>query len=184
MKYLTLRNSIYVAIVVYVCSFVLSFCVNKNEIINIEVDTKNERIITKEDQYLTSPNAIERFKHISINNENVVILNYIGALSLGFSSLIQIAFNGFTFGSYVGVYSNYMPFKIILKYTLPHSFELVAIIFSGGEGLYLGVSFILCLFGYKNIKEYNFIKVAFHFMLYTVIIGLAAFVEAYITMSL
>lgn len=116
MKYLTLRNSIYFTAIIYVCSFLLSYYDSKNDITNVYLYiSSEEEPYLKEHQELTSSKAFERFKHIVINNENVVILNYIGALSLGLSSIAQIAFNGYTLGKYIGIYSIYMPLNTIIK---------------------------------------------------------------------
>lgn len=188
MKYLTLKLHICaIAIaIVYICSFSVSLYICKNDTTRIDsFNYKDVKISgVKEYKELINKSSFERFKYIAANNEKVLLLNYTGAFSLGLSSVVLTAFNGFTFGSYIGVYSNHMSMDTILKYTLPHSFELVAIIFSGGEGLFIGISLILCLLGYKKIKDINFREIAFHFMFCTVIIILAAFVEVYITMSL
>lgn len=172
---------------VYISSFIISFYTNKNNNASINTtyykkDKKSFDI--KEYDKLTNSKAFERFKYITINNEKVIILNYCGALSLGLCSVALAALNGITFGNYIGVYSNYVSLYDILKYTLPHSFELLAIIFSSGEGFFLGTSLFLCLLGYKKVNNINFMKAAIHFIYCSIIILLAAFVEAYITMSL
>ena len=188
MKYLTLILHICtIAIaIVYISSFSVSFCICKNDTMRIDSFNYKGMKISNVEEYkkLTNTSPFERFKHIVANNEKMLLLNYTGAFSLGLSPVILTSFNGFIFGSYIGVYSNYMSMDKILKYTLPHSFELIAIIFSGGEGLFIGISLILCLLGYKKIKDINLKKIAVHFIFCTVIIILAAFVEAYITMSL
>ncbi len=185
MKLFSLNLCIYVAIATYICSFFIAFYVGKyksqvDDEIYYYIETKS---IDFDDDVSFSSSSFERFKQIFINNEKVVIYNYFGALSFGFSSLASLAFNGSTFGNYIGYYSNHISTPIILRYTLPHSFELIAIILSGGEGIYLGIYLLLCLIGRKELKNIDG-KLYIHFILCTFIILLAAFVEAYITMLL
>lgn len=131
----------------------------------------------------SSQKDVEMFIYILQNNINSLFLNYLGIVTFGFYSVLSIFKNAGVFGYVFGssIVTNGLNFSLV--HTLPHSFELIPIILSASDGLYLGVNigWNLIIVNNKNLELFVFLK---RLCLYLILIALAAFFEVFISMKL
>jgi len=124
---------------------------------------------------------------LSILNSNLLVWIYLhlGIVTFGSSTLINLSYNGFTFGSIISKSLQIgLRTKEILLLTLPHGiFEIPAIIIAGAAGFKIPYEIIRYLAGRKeqiltkeDIKEYLTLA-----LISIILIVIAAFIEAYIT---
>ncbi|AEH06446.1 stage II sporulation protein M [Methanothermococcus okinawensis] len=119
------------------------------------------------------------------NNLKVIFLMLAGAITFGFSTFINLIFNGFSLGMLISnAYNSGVPIKLILALILPHGiFEIPAMLISAVAGFKIPYEVIQYLRDKKekpitedDIKE--FLKLA---LISIILIIIAAFVEVYIT---
>ncbi|NYI50109.1 stage II sporulation protein M [Macellibacteroides fermentans] len=99
--------------------------------------------------------------------------------------VLSMLFNGFAFGStYSQLYSAGFSLDFMAKYTLPHSFELVAIWWSAMIGFMIARKLILIIRKHQmpTINEYKLLII--NILTVCCVIVLAAFVEVFITVNL
>lgn len=161
-----------------------------NNINKISVDNdiallREERIEHKIFEALDGNNEIKAFILIASNNLKVAAINIIGGILFGIPILLSMLFNGFAFGSTYGqLYSAGFSLDFMAKYTLPHSFELVAIWWSAMIGFMIARKLILIIRKHQmpTISEYKLLII--NILTVCCVIVLAAFVEAFITVNL
>lgn len=118
----------------------------------------------------------ERFLFIFKNNMMVSFkCMLLGTFSFGICSLIYIFYNGFVLGYIIGEYANVLPANIIIRTTLPHSFEFLGIIIYG----YVGFVLSGCLFTKRMI--YNKFNLLFFIFFASMILLIAAIIESYVS---
>ena len=134
---------------------------------------------------LSSDNNVEAFILIASNNLKVAAINIIGGVLFGIPIVLSMLFNGFAFGStYSQLYSAGFSLDFMAKYTLPHSFELVAIWWSAMIGFMIARKLILIIRKHQmpTINEYKLLII--NILTVCCVIVLAAFVEVFITVNL
>jgi uncharacterized membrane protein SpoIIM required for sporulation len=116
------------------------------------------------------------------NNAKGCIVNIIGGATIGAGTIMNTAYNG-AYSAYalVNAHKSGMSGHSILKLTLPHSFELIGFWLSGSIGFYIAWNLIQAMRG--NIySTRNFFKtIGISVFIMFLIIGAAAYVEAYIS---
>lgn len=129
-------------------------------------------------------NKWEVFVELLKNNSNVIFVNiFTGALSLGILSISYTLYNGLAHGFIFNYYFGTVGYYNTLTHTIPHSFEIIAIIWS----CYIG-----CLISFKLLNEmvlnkkvnYKWKSIILQILYCFIIIVLAAFVESYISIKL
>lgn len=124
------------------------------------------------------------FKSIFLNNLKVIVTNAIGFLTLGLLTIFNTAINGFILGNEIRVSLKSIPIKWILLGFLPHSFEIIGIIFSAAIGLQL----TFLLFKSKNgdtLFIWEYCKNALFLLFISLLIILAAaLVETFVTLNI
>lgn len=101
----------------------------------------------------------------------------LGIFSFGLCSLIYTFYNGFVLGYIIGKCVNILPAKIIIKSTLPHSFEFLGIIIYGYIGFVLSTYLFTKRMIYKKPILFYYIFIA------TMILLTAAIIESYVSIS-
>jgi uncharacterized membrane protein SpoIIM required for sporulation len=120
------------------------------------------------------------FDKIFITNEIYIVKNYLGLATFGIYPLIMLIYNGGFFGMFVSVTIQNTSLSFVVAHTLPHSFELVPVILSAADSIFLGVHFVYrILRGHSH--EINYLHFFKNFLLYTIIIAIAAFCESHVT---
>lgn len=130
-------------------------------------------------------NKFLAFKLIFWNNFKVCVLNILGGAMLGILTVLSLIKNGFYTGGIVINALNYgLNTNEILKYTLPHSIELIGIWYSGT----VGFCFAKMIIDYMRIR---IVPSLFYIMflgktvaIIFILILIAAFVEVYVSMSI
>lgn len=119
---------------------------------------------------------------IFINNLKVCVVNIVGGVMLGIPTIINLLLNGFSAADvFVNIHSNGIGVTQILKHTLPHCFELLGIWLSGAIGFSLAKLIIDFMRG-NEVINVNFFRFISKCIVMTVlIILLAAFIEAYVS---
>lgn len=164
---------VYTTICVYICVFLVFLFVG----LSAENDmTKNTSpALTCFNKHMTIPDRFD-LKNIVWNNEIYIIKNYIGVLSFGIYPLVLIIFNGSLFGMIVGRAISDYGIYFVFVHTFPHCFELVAIIMSAADSIFLGI--IVCfkiLGGYS--QKINYLHYFRNYLIYSLIIFIAALCE-------
>lgn len=120
----------------------------------------------------------ERFLSILKNNLLVSIKSLVyNSLSFGLYSIIFLFYNGFVLGHIMGRCLKIFQLELILKSTLPHSFEFIGIIIYS----YIGFVLSLCLLSKKiTIKK---LYLLLYLAIATIIIISAASIESYVSIS-
>lgn len=127
-------------------------------------------------------NRYDALVMIFFNNLKVAFINIAGGVFLGLGTGLNLIVNGFYTANVISnVHQAGMPVGDILKYILPHSFEMIGIWISGAIGFSLAKVFIdyIRFDTLPSSKFYSFIGL--WIATSTLIILLAAYVEAYIT---
>lgn len=120
----------------------------------------------------------ERFLYIFKNNIIVSMKNMLlGMFSFGLFSVLYTFYNGFIHGYILGQSSQIIPMKLIVRATLPHSFEFIGIVLFG----YVGYILSIYLFSKKLLISRK--HLFYILIIATLTILLAAFNESYISMS-
>lgn len=126
---------------------------------------------------------VEVFRTILKNNLRVGLVSLAGAVTFGLATVTCLLLNGFAFGHLVGQHlAAGMDVGLLLKYTLPHSIELLGIWLSAGAGLRGAFLFVQWLRGNEpNVDSLTWLIAAAGFSV--LIITVAAWIEVYITMA-
>ena len=101
----------------------------------------------------------------------------LGMFSFGLFSVLYTFYNGFIHGYILGQSSQIIPMKLIVRATLPHSFEFIGIVLFG----YVGYILSIYLFSKKLLISRK--HSLYILIIATLTILLAAFNESYISMS-
>ncbi len=120
---------------------------------------------------------------IFINNLKSCLINIGGGIMLGLATVSNLIINGFLVAdTFATIHKNGMGIGQILKYTLPHCFELFGIWLSGAIGFSIAKLIIDFMRG-KELPHSDYFKFIGKSIVITVLIILAAaFVEAYISL--
>jgi uncharacterized membrane protein SpoIIM required for sporulation len=176
------RNTyIWIAIILYVCIFILGYCLNENDsVVDGEVLLKDT---IYDENLFPNENDEEKFMIIMKNNMASIITNYVGVVSMGIYNLFSLYKTAILSGS---IYRSAVDALGILNATikvLPHSIELLAIIFSNSESMYIGISlfFKYMLKRQIDIKAFQFF---YFFVLNLLIVFIAAFIEVNVSIKL
>ncbi|ADC70051.1 protein of unknown function DUF95 transmembrane [Methanocaldococcus sp. FS406-22] len=125
------------------------------------------------------------FLGILTNNLKVILINLSGSVLFGFTTFVNMLYNGFVIGLEVkGLFFIGADLKYILITILPHGiFEIPAILISAVAGFKIPYEIVLYLLDKKekpianeDIRE--FLKLA---IMSIILIVIAAFIEVYIT---
>lgn len=120
----------------------------------------------------------ERFVTILHNNLAVSFKALLFAIfRLGIFSITYIFYNGFVFGCIIGRCLNIFQMGLVLKSTLPHSFEIFGII------IYSYVGFILSVYLFTKKMPHKRTTLLYLIFTATFIIIIAALIESYVSMS-
>lgn len=123
------------------------------------------------------------FIDIMKNNLMVTLFNVcLGIFTIGILSYVFTLYNGFVFGYVFSVACREIGAKEVLASTLPHSMEIVAIIWS----CYLG-----CIISYKLLNEiileketiFRWKKIIKQMIFCSLIVIVSAFLESYVSMQ-
>lgn len=110
------------------------------------------------------------------------MLNILGGVFLGLGTLLNLMLNGFLFADIcVSSYEAGMSIPIILKLTLPHSFELIGFWLSGGIGFYIAWLIICFMRGKESFTSKSYKLIGIYSVIVFLIILSAAYVEAFIS---
>ena len=147
-----------------------------------EKGISNNKVIEELVNSLDEDNKSKAFILIFKNNIIGCIINIVGGVLLGIGTIMNLTVNGFA-SSDVLVYSYNRGLSVreILNVTLPHSFELIGFWISGAMGLNIAWRIILFMQNKKDIDFKFYKEVAIQFLGVFIIILLAAYVEAYVT---
>lgn len=114
------------------------------------------------------------------NNLFVIGVNIIGCLSFGIISFANTLLNGFTLGYLLKVIITNYSIEFAVRFILPHSIELIAIILSCYVGYKLGIE----VYKFISTKDYS-VKIDKWVLLSVLssilIVFLASIIEAYVT---
>ena len=164
--------------------FIRLFFIDVPEIKNTS-STKSLDIVSEITAHAIKNDTWSVFCLILINNLKVCVINIVGGVMLGISTIINLIVNGFLAAdTFATVHKNGMGVGKILKHTLPHCFELLGIWLSGAIGLSIAKIIIDYMRG-KELPKADYFRFIGKWTTITVlIILLAAFVEAYISMTI
>jgi len=117
------------------------------------------------------------------NNIRVVVINIIGSFSFGVISVLNTFYNGFILGYSISTSLNYFPVREVMRRFLPHSLEILTVVYSCGTGLVFGNYFMKRYLFDKRAVMMNMRAFGVHLMTVIVITILSAYLEAYVSMK-
>lgn len=174
-----------ISFLIWVLFFLIAFFSGGNEPSTVK-DSKSNRSggfhqKKAEDQ---SPKQRISVESLFKNNSLVVLGNYVGLGTFGISSVGMLGTNGYIMGIYVkkALLCNFS-WATILKLTLPHFLEYLAIWISGAIGLhgfFLGINLLR---GKKLPDARFFILISVAMIICILFIYIAAYLEYYVSMS-
>lgn len=133
-------------------------------------------------QHLSDGDKEAAFISIFTNNLKGCMLNILGGVLLGLGTLVSLVFNGFVFADvYASFYEAGMTIPLMLKVTLPHSFELIGFWLSGGIGFYIAWLIICFMRGKESFTSKSYKLIGIYSVIVFLIILSAAYVEAFIS---
>jgi uncharacterized membrane protein SpoIIM required for sporulation len=145
-------------------------------------DTLENGVVSNIFKAYSTDNKNKAFQLIFINNLKFAILNIVGGVLLGLATLVNLLQNGFyAAGVFSSVHASGMSWREIITYTAPHSFEMIGIWLSGGIGFYIAKSFYNMIVKNKYPTSLFYKTVVSGTIISSLIILIAAFVEAYIS---
>lgn len=107
-----------------------------------------------------------------------------GGVFLGLGTVVNLMINGFYSADvFVTSYHSGLSIRQILNVTLPHSFELIGFWLSGAIGFYIAWNFILFFRSKESFTALFCKKTGIGVAVVFVIILVAAYVEAYISVN-
>ena len=176
----------FVAFICWLMPFISSFFLDEYREFPVnEIETMNlteESVVNTVIEALRKNDNKSAFVIIFQNNLKNCILNILGGVMLGIGTFINIIFNGFVTGNVFDSYYNIeQNIDIILKTTLPHSFELIGFWLSGAIGFYIAWLIICFMRGKENFTPKACIRIGIYSGIVFLIILSAAYVEAFIT---
>jgi stage II sporulation protein M len=123
------------------------------------------------------------FYLIFFNNLKGCVRSIVGGVTLGIGTLFNLGLNGFlTANTYLNLYENGMSISDILKYTLPHSFEMVGVWLSGMVGFLLADRIIVFM-RFNQFPESQFYRsLGISIISIVFIILAAAYIEVFVTL--
>ena len=173
---------IIVAFAIYVCTFCFFFNIGSCD--GGDYQFKIDKTI---DAFNGNAGIVQEkmtmFIHILENNVKSVILNYLGIITFGISPVLSIFKSAGIFGVIFGFSTMKNGVYYSLAHTLPHSIELIPIILSAADGMYLGVNVGLNIVTAAKSKI-DISSYSKRLCIYLLLIVLAAFLEVFVSMNL
>jgi uncharacterized membrane protein SpoIIM required for sporulation len=118
------------------------------------------------------------------NNLKGCLVNIFGGIMLGLGTLMNLIYNGFFSADvFKSSFDAGLSLSEILKVTLPHSFELIGFWLSGAIGFYIAWHLLQLMRGKESLPKGFYKTVGTGAALVFVIIFVAAYVEAYISVN-
>lgn len=157
------------------------FLINGVEIEN-NTQVKCLNVVSDITKCLLKNDRWSAFCLIFSNNLKVCIINIVGGVMLGIVTLINLVVNGFIAAdTFATIHNNGMEVSKILKYTLPHCFELLGVWLSGAIGLCIAKVVFNYMKDNKLPTYHSFKFIGKCFIVVVIIILVAAFIEAYVS---
>ncbi|WP_449190879.1 stage II sporulation protein M [Tannerella forsythia] len=143
-----------------------------------------DSVISEITESLDQDNHFEAFLLIFKNNILGCAINIAGGVFLGLGTIINLFINGFASADiFKNVYDLGFGLNNILKTTFSHSFELIGFWVSGAIGLSIAWKLIQFMRGKEMITIHFYKQIVLWIVAVFVIILVAAFVEAYISVK-
>ncbi len=135
-----------------------------------------------EDIELFNLTQTELFYVILKNNITVAGINILGFVLFGTLSFLNTSYNGFLLGNFVKIIYDSLGSEVLYKHFLPHSSEIIAIIYSCYIGYELSSKFFGNFFWDKKfeLSKKDYLNIILCFLL----IIISAFIEAFISISI
>lgn len=167
----------FISFLIWSIGFVVSFLLPFESVYNLDCE-----LIPSETNTSTKLTSSQELTILVIgSNLKCIAINTLGFVSFGFTTFLNLLFNGFVHGFSIRFWTNLIGIEALNR-ILPHSFELVGIFLSGGVG-FLGVSFIIkFLCGNDNIVRSWIFTSSFFTILACLIIIVAGFIEGYVSL--
>lgn len=124
-------------------------------------------------------NNFDTWIRILKTNFLVVVYNILGGLSIGVISFCITVYNGFILGYLIKVFTTINSTSFLLKHTLPHSVEIIAIILSCYLGYKFGASLLAYIIKNKKISYHKSDFIIYVITLFIVLIS--SIIEAYVS---
>lgn len=163
--------------------FLIDFSDNEPTLLpQVVEDSQDSNVINEIIHQLDAGNQFSAFSLVFWNNLKVCIINMAGGALLGILTIVSLLQNGFfTADVLTNIHSNGMPVSIILKYTLPHSVEILGAWLSGT----IGFCFTRIIIDYLRIKilpDIRYIRfLGVNILIVLLITLVSAYIEVYIS---
>lgn len=182
-KYLDIRCILwysFISSIIWSVGFTISFILPHESLYSINYD---EYELTHHKSH-TCPITIsskELTTLVIYSNLKCIAFNAFGFVSLGFTTFLNLLFNGFVHGASIRFWTIIIG-QDAWNRILPHSFELVGIFISGGVGFFC-LSFLTKFIRGKDYKVNRWIYTSLFFTFVAcIIIIIAGFIEGYISL--
>lgn len=162
--------------VVMLLLYAISFIIGYNVKMRIE-DVCSDHLSNLN---VVNVNRFDQFLSIYKNNMYVLFYNIIGSLTFGILSIVSLLYNGFFLGQLFQQILKSNGLLSVFPYFLPHSFELIAIVWSSCIGIQLAYVIYNYMFTSEKVLINNR-SIAIQILLCIIIIALAALVESYVS---
>lgn len=174
------------SIILWVIPFLLRLFINDNSLMNNHNHPDKQHMPTVVTELFESFSHNDREKAFYIifnNNMKVCLYNIVGGMMLGLGTFINLIMNGFLAAdAFVNIHKSGMSVSDILKYTLPHSFEIIGIWLSGSLGFIIA-KILLDFIRFNNLPTVRFYKYfGIGFFITLCIILAAAYTEAFVSL--
>jgi len=135
-------------------------------------------------EHLNNNNKLSAFYLIFTNNLKVCITNILGGVLLGIGTLINLFINGFyTADVLSNIHSNGTSWNVIIEHTIPHSFEMIGVWFSGALGFFIAKTIFDIMLKNKYPTLIFYKTIASSTLIIVIIIFIAAYIESFISIS-
>lgn len=125
------------------------------------------------------------FSIIFRNNMIGCVINIMGGVLLSVPTICNLVYNGFMASdTFTMLHSNGISIWNIAKTTLPHSIELIGFWISGAIGFMISYRLVQMMRNKADIKMTSLRKLFFMCILVLIIILIAAFIEAYVSVNM
>jgi stage II sporulation protein M len=188
MKLKTFAICVGIAFVIWLIPFSLRLAINFDQpeapVKKALVKEPAKGVVTNIFEAYASGDKNEAFHLIFFNNLKVAVINIAGGLFLGLGTFVNLALNGFYAADvFSTIHKNGMSWSKIIEHTAPHSFEMIGIWMSGGLGFYIALLMIGIMVKNKYPTILNYKIIVTSSLCIGLIILLAAYMEAYVSVK-
>jgi stage II sporulation protein M len=166
-------------------TFIIRLSIHIEPVANGNLQGNQSKVVERIIKSVDNGDNSTTFELIFTNNIKGCLINVLGGVLLSVATVINLLINGFAAADvFRTAYDSGVPLVLILKTTLPHSFELVGFWLSGMIGFMITWQLIRFMKGKEAFPSHVITELCVLLSVMTILIISAAYVEAFISINM